>query len=560
MKRFRTLSRVPLLGLVLFALVLSGCGKRQTNVTKGNKDQVLHLGNGAEPSDLDPHTVSGVPEHVIIKALFEGLVMADPKDLKPEPGVAEKWEVSPDGKTYTFFLRDNALWSNGDPITSADFIRSYERILNPKMASPYATMLHVMVNAKEYNEGTLKEFSQVGVHALSDKKLQIQLRSPVAFFLGMLKHYSWFPVHTKTIDKHGKRYDKGNRWTRPENIVSNGPFVLKEWRTNEKIIVAKSEKYWDNNRVRLKEIHFYPIESEEAEELAFRAGQLHVTYGVPLSKVDGYRTTGSTLRLEPYYGTYFYRVNLDPKKNPNVALKDARVRRALSMALNRESLIKNVTRSVHTPAYSYVPPGPVGYLPKDKLKYDPEAARKLLVEAGFPGGKGVGKISIQTNVSDVHKPLAEAIQQMWKKELGIESEIVTQEWKVYMDAQRNLDYVLSRSAWIADYMDPNSFLEIFRTGNGNNSTGWSNAEYDKLIEESWAQNNAVARLESLKKAEALLLQEGPVIPIFFYVRDYLITSSVKGWSPNVLDDHPFKYVFLDEAAAADKLPVLGTTR
>jgi oligopeptide transport system substrate-binding protein len=548
---------IPASALLLgAALLTTGCVRRATKVAQGNKDQIIHFGNGGEPSDLDPQLIQGVPEHNIIKALFEGLVTLHPKDLSPQPGQAERWEVSPDGKTYTFYLRANAKWSNGDPVTAEDFVKSYERILNPKLAAPYADMLQIIEGGAEYNSGKLTDFAKVGVKALGPQKLQITLKAPASYFLSMLNHDAWYPVPMGTIEKNGKKFDKGNRWTRPENIVSNGAFVLKDWKQQQEIVVVKNPKYWDVNQVRLKEIHFYPIESNDAEERAFRAGQLHTTNTVPTDKIDFYKASGSSLRIEPYYGAYYYRVNIDKSKEKNPALLDARVRRALSMSINRESLVKNVTRAGQIPAYSLTPPGPAGYRPKNTTKYDPDGARRLLSEAGFPGGKGIPKISVLINTNEDHKKVAEAIQQMWKKELGVDVEIVNQEWKVYLSSQSALDYQICRAAWIGDFPDPNAFLDIMRSGSGNNETGFANPDFDKLIVDSWSASSA-ARIDILQKAEGILMQEMPVIPIYFYTRNYLIVSSVKGWYPNLLDDHPWKYIYLDETAAPDKMPVLG---
>lgn len=540
--------------LTASSLLLAACGKRETRVIQGNREQILHLGNGGEPSDLDPQTIQGVPEHNLMRALFEGLVMADPKDLKPIPGVAERWEVSPDGKVYTFYLRNNAQWSNGDDITAKDFLYAYERILNPKLAAVYASNLYLMVGAEDYNKGLLKDFGQVGVKELASKRLQITLKAPAPYFLNLIKHYTWFPVPVKVIDKHGKRYDRGNRWTRPENIVGNGPFVLKDWKINDHIVVAKNPKYWDATQVRLREIHFYPIESNDNEERAFRAGQLHVTSTVPTTKIDTYRKDSSVLRTDDYYGVYFYRINIDPTKEKNKALLDARVRRALSMAIDRESIVKNVTRGGQTAAFSFVPPGPGGYKPKEKLAFDPEGARKLLAEAGFSGGKDLPKVSLLINTDESHKAVAEAIQQMWKKELGIDCEIANQEWRVFLTSQNSLNYSVARYGWIADYADPNSFLEIWRTGAGNNATGYASQEYDQMMEQSLSAASPAARLEALQKAEAVLLRDLPIIPIYFYTSRYLITSSVKGWTANLLDDHLYKAVELDANASPDRMP------
>ncbi len=544
--------------LALAVLFLPACGKRETRVQKGNREQVLHRGNGAEPSELDPQVVTGVPEHHIIVALFEGLLMAHPKDLSPQPGMAERWEVSTDRKTYTFFLRDNAVWSNGDRVTADDFVQSYERMLNPKLAAPYAESLFIMEGAKEYNEGTLKDFAQVGVKALEMKKLQITLRTPAAYFPVIVNHYAWFPVPIKVIEKHGSRYDKGNRWTRPENIVTNGPFTLKEWKTNQVIVVAKSETYWDAKTVRLRAIHFYPTESIDADERMFRTGQVHVIYDMPLSKIDAYKATpNSGIRFEPYYGTYFYRINLDPVKGPNPALRDARVRRALALAIDRDAIVKNITRAGEIAAFSYTPEGPGGYHAKAKLRTDYDEARRLLAEAGFPGGKGLPKLVVHFDTKESHRAIAEAVQEMWKKQLGVEVELLNEEWKVYLATQQSQSYMISRSGWIGDYVDPNTFLEIFQSTSGNNNTGWKNPEYDRLIVASWYAPDEPARMELLAQAEAILTEECPIIPIYHYTRDYLIASSVKGWYSNLLDEHHYKYLHLDDSAGPDKPPVLG---
>ena len=546
---------------ILIALGPAGCAKRATRVAKGNREQIFHLGNYAEPQDLDPQIVVGDSESHIVKALFEGLVVADGKDLEPIPGVAERWEVSPDGKVYTFFLRANAVWSNGDPVTAEDFVKSYERILNPKLAAQNADMLFVMDRAEDYNAGKLTDFSQVGVKARDPRTLQISLRTPVPYFLALLNHHSWSPVPMKVVDQYGSRYDKGNRWTRPENLVGNGPFRLKDWKTLQEVVVQKNERYWDAKQVRLKEIHFYPIESRDAEDRAFRAGQLHGTYEIPAAKFDAYRASAtSSLRIDPYYGVYYLRVNIDPSKQANPALRDVRVRRALSMAIDRESLVKNVTRAGETPAFSFVPPGPAGYATKSKLTYDPEAARKLLAEAGYPGGQGLPKVTLMLNTDELHKSITEAIQQMWKKELGIEVEIVNQEWKVHLAAQNNLDYQVARAGFIADYADPNSFFDIMRTQSGNNNTGFASPEYERLLTASLSAPTPAARVDLLQQAEAVLVREIPVIPLYFYTRNYLLQPSVKGWYPNVIDHHPWKDVYLDENAVPAKLPTLVATR
>ena len=544
------LVRTAVVPLILFALASPGCRKAESRVSRGNREQILHFGNYAEPADLDPQSVSGVPEFRILKALFEGLVMADPKDLHPVPGVAERWEVSADGLVYTFHLRPEARWSDRVSVTADDFVQSYERILNPALAAPYADMLFVLAGAEDYNAARTKDFSKVGVKALDPRTLQLTLRGPAPFLPLMLNHHAWFPAPMRIIDRFGGRYDKANRWTRPGNIVSNGPFKLKAWRVNDEVVVEKNEQYWDAAKVRLKEVHFHPIESADAEERAFRAGQLHVANTVPASKLESYRSaTPWVLRIEPYYANSYYAINVDPAKQTNPALLDPRVRRALALAIDRESIVKNVIRGGQIPAYSFVPPGPGGYEPREKLRYDPAAARQLLEEAGYPGGTGLPPITILINTLELHRSVAEAVQQMWKKELGIDVTLENQEWKVYLVAQRNLDYQLSRAAWTADYLDPSTFFDLMRARTGNNNTGYANPAYEKLLIDSLSEPTPEARVRMLQDAEAMLLRDLPAIPVYFNTRPYLIQPSVKGWYSNPLDDHSLKEVYLDESSA-----------
>lgn len=530
-----------LLGVIAILSLLAGCGKRQTLVEAGNRDQVLHVGNGTEPQDLDPDVVTGVQEYHIMMSLLEGLVMQDPVDLHPVPGVAEKWDVSPDGTVYTFHLRTNALWSNGDPVTAQDFVESYKRILTPSLGSEYSYMHFVVTNAEAYNEGKLTDFSKVGYKAIDDHTLQITLNSSTPYFLSLLTHHSWFPVHLPTIRRYGDPYQRGNKWTRPGHYVGNGPFVLSKWRVNDVVEVRKSPTYWDRDRVRLNAIRFYPIESDDAEERAFRAGQLHLTLTVPLSKMDYYRTNYPDLfNSGPYLGTYFYRVNVT--KPP---LNDKRVRKALAMAIDREAIVKHITKAGELPAYNLVPPGTAGYHGRTQLKEDVEEARRLLAEAGYPGGKGMPTIELLYNTLESHRTIAEAIQQMWKTKLGVEATLVNQEWKVYLDSQRAINYQVCRGSWIGDYVDPNTFMDMWVTGGGNNETGWSNPEYDRLIEEAARTRDPAQRLEVFQKAEAILMDELPEIPIYFYTTHFLKRPEVKGWYPTILDNHPYKDVHLE---------------
>lgn len=525
----------------VLAAALAGCGRPESRVDSGNRQQILHRGNGAEPQDLDPHTVTGVPEHYIISALLEGLVSGSGPELTPSPAVAERWDVSEDGTVYTFYLRADARWSNGEPVTARDFVRSYQRMLTPALAAEYAYMHFVVKNAETYNKGELTDFDQVGYRALDDRTLRVELVGSTPYFLSLLNHYSWYPVHIPTVEKHGPLDKRGNRWTRPENFVGNGPFVLAEWKILNRLVVKKSPTYWDRDQVRLNEIRFYPMESIDAEERAFRAGQLHMTYEAPLPKIESYRARNSPLlRIDPYLGTYFYRLN-----TTRPPLNDPRVRKALALALDREGVANNIRKAGETPAYRLTPPGTAGYTCTTEVRTDPEAARRWLAEAGFPNGRGFPRLQLLFNTLETHKAIAEAVQQMWKKHLNIDVELVNQEWKVYINSVSTLNYDIARYGWIGDYVDPNTFLDMFTTDSGNNKTGWSNKEYDRLIAEAARTAGRAPRHALFNRAESILLDEIPIIPIYHYVLPYFLQTSVRGWHPTMIAYHSWKEVYLE---------------
>jgi oligopeptide transport system substrate-binding protein len=513
-----------------------------TNVERGIRDRILYLGNGTDPHDLDPQTATGIPESNILFALDEGLVRLDPVTLQPLPGVAESWEISPDGIVYTFHLRPEEKWSNGDPLTAQDFVDSYKRELSPGLGAQLSYFLWVLQNGEAYNKGALKDFSQVGVHALDAHTLQFKLHDPAPYLLSILYQRFYSPVQISTVAKHGAADAPGNLWTRPEFFVGNGPYKLAEWKTNKEVVVRRNPLYWDASHVWLNEIHFFPIDDIEVEENAFRAGQLHVTSQVSQSKIDSYRKQHpELLHIDPYEGIYFYMLNT--KRPP---LDNVKVRRALAMAVDRESIVRYVTRGGQLPAHSFTPPDTGGYTARATIPTDPAAARKLLAEAGYPGGAGFPTIEILINTSDNHRIIAEAIQEMWRKTLGIDARIVNQEWKVYLDSRATMNYQVCRAGWIS-YLDPNAFLENFLTDGTNNQTGFASPEYDRLIqEEAPRAPNPAARLEAFQKAEKILLDAAPIIPVYDYTFPYLIRPCVRNWPRNRIGYHPYQGITLQE--------------
>ncbi len=527
--------------IFILSLIAAGCTRRETPVEAGIRDQVLHFGNLSEPEDLDPHVVTGVTEHNILAALLEGLVSEDPKTLAPLPGVAESWEISDNGTRYVFHLRENARWSNGESVTADDFVFSYQRILSPAIGSPYADMLFYLKGAEAFNAGETQDFASVGAKAQGPKTLVLELKHATPYFLSLLNHYTWFPVHPGTLRAAKAERSITANWTRPPNFVGNGPFVLKEWFSNDRIIVTKSETYWDREKVRLNAIHFHAIGDNNAEERAFRSGQLHVTGTIPLDRIAHYRENDpDALRIDPYLGCYYYLFNVHEP-----SLKDPRVRRALSMSVDRDKITRFVSKGGEVPAFHFTPPDTAGYTADASLSYDPEAARALLAEAGYPGGEGFPTLPLLYNTSEAHAVIAQAIGHMWEQELGIKIELMNMEFKVVLNRTQNQQYSVARAGWIGDYVDPNTFLSLWVTDAGNNRAKWSNAEYDSLIELAGTTQDSAKRFALFRQAEAILMQESPIMPLYFYRSKTLLHPAVRGWHPTLLDHHPYKYVSLE---------------
>ncbi|MDG2174873.1 MAG: peptide ABC transporter substrate-binding protein [Gammaproteobacteria bacterium] len=530
--------------IFIFLLLLTGCsgGESESRVDSGNRDGVFHFGNHAEPQGLDPHIVTGIPEHHILTALFEGLVLKNPYTLDIEPGVAESWDISADGLTYTFRLRENTSWSNGDVLTAEDFRWSWQRALSPILGSEYSYMYYPIENAEAYNSGQMSDFSQVGVTVLDEHTLQVKLHSPTPYFLQLLDHYSMFPVHRATLEAFGSASDRLTAWAQEGNIVTNGAFVLTEWQINSHVRVEKSPLYWDAEEVDLKAIVFYPTENLVTEERMFRDRQLHRTAEIPLDKIFTYQQEQlEVTKIAPWIGSYFYMFN-----TTRAPLNDVRVRKALAMSIDRTLIAETVTQGVYSSSTALVPPGTLGYQPPQLFTYDPEKAVELLAEAGYPNGDGFPAFDFLYNTNEDHRKIAVAIQQMWMKTLNITVNLVNQEWKVYLDSHNNMNYDVARRGWIGDYVDPYTFLGMYITDGGNNKTGFSNARYDEIIlHEAPAELDKDKRFALYYEAETILLENMPILPIFTYQFKHLYQTSVKGMPNNIMDYYNYKYVSLD---------------
>ncbi len=508
--------------MVLAAFTLAGCGgdKAKDTAGKSGAAQIIRYNVGAEPETLDPAKSTGLPEGTIELQMLDGLTRYDASQ-EIKPAIAESWEVSPDGLTYTFKLRD-AKWSNGDPVTAHDFVYSWQRALAKETASEYAYQFFYIKGAEDYNSGKGKK-EDVGVKALDDKTLQVVLSAPAPQFLGLTAFQTYFPVNQKVVEGNP------NWFADPKTYVCNGPFKMVSWEHSQKIVMEKNPEYWDAQNVKLEKLEIYLIDSLDTAYNMFKAGQLDHVNDVTTQELSALKDNSKELKIMPDASVYFYRFNCTRKP-----FNDVKVRRALSMAVDRKALVESVMQGGQKQAYAFVPFGFKDADGKDfrenagdYFKEDLAEAKKLLAEAGFPEGKGFPKVTITYNTHENHQKVAEAIQQMWKKNLGIEVAVQNVEWQVKLDLEDKIDYDVMRAGWSPDYLDPMSFIDMFVTDGGNNQTGWSNKEYDRLVSQGKATGDQKVRMESMHQAEKIFMDEMPVAPLFFYTHPILLKENLK---------------------------------
>ncbi len=531
------------------AIALSGCApspRTQAEPAAGRayfgdvtppKDNIFRFNNGAEPEMIDPGLMSGQPDGRVARILFEGLVTPDPRTLEPLPGQAYRWETSDDGMTYTFHLRPGLAWTDGTPLTAHDFVWSWVRVLSPRSGSRYASLLYVLENGEAFNKGEITDSTRLGVHAPDDSTLVVRLAAPTSYFVYLTQYYTCLPVPRHVVEKHGVR------WTRLENIVTNGPFKLKLWKANDRFEFVPNRGYWDAASVKLDGIVAYAVDDLNTSVNLYKAGVIDWNpSGYIPSPFIPYLRDYADYRHGPYHGIYFYSVNTKrpPFDNP-------KVRRALNLAVDRVAIARDLLRGSREPWGNFTPKGYPGYVHPPGVSFDPERARALLAEAGYPGGKGFPKIEILFNTSEDHRRIAEAIQAMWKRELSIGVDLANQEWGSYLQATVGLKYDVARRSWIGDYLDPSTFLQLMMSGDGNNRTGWSNARYDALMRAAALELDAAKRMELMNRAEAVLLEEGPIIPFYHYSTTELLKPYVRGLYQTALDTHPLKGVWIDHA-------------
>ena len=517
---------------LLAAFALCGCGRLP------DRAELVFL-NGAEPESIDPALITGQPDGRVANALFEGLTAFDAA-AKPQPGVAERWDISPDGRIYTFHLRRDAKWSNGDPVTARDFLASWRRTLAPETASEYAYQLYYVRGAKDFNEGKVADFSQVGLRALDDFTLEVTLENPTPFFLDLTSFMTLLPVHIPTVERCERA---GLNWTKPENIVSNGAFTLKEWRLFDRIRLVRNEHYWNKANVGMKSIDVLPSGRPMTAFNFYATGlaDLMMDKGLAPTPLMNELKQRPDFHSAPFLGNYFVRFNCLRKP-----FNDARVRLAFSLVIDKQLIVEKITRAGEVPAFSLVPPGTAGYEPPPGLTRECERARKLLAEAGYPDGRGFPVVYyLFKGDSDLDRDIAVELQGMFARELGVNIQLQQQEWKVYLASLTAIDYDLCRSTWVGDYADPNTFMDLFVTGGGNNRTGWSNARYDAAIDAATREIDPQKRFAIFRDAEKLLISEdAPICPLYYYVNvQFYDATRLGGIESNLLDEHPLKDMY-----------------
>ncbi len=519
------------------ALALTEDGRPDPSVLA--EQQVLHRGNGQEPQTLDPHLADGVPAGNILRDLFEGLT-AEAPDGRIVPGVAMRWNISRDGLTYTFYLRRDARWSNGDPLLAEDFVWSFRRSADPVTASNAANMLLPIENATAVISGQQAP-ETLGVEALDQHTLQIRLTDPTPYFLGLLTHSATYPVHRASVEQYGARF------SRPGNLVSNGAYTLADWVVRSRIELRRNENYWDNANTLIDTVVYYPLEDQSTELKQFRAGALHWTFEVPNNQFQWLRQNyPDELVVTPWLGSYFFGFNLE--REPFI--ESPLLRKALVLAVDRSLITEKVTQFGEQPSFTVVPPGIGEYLSPipeyaDWTQEERNAeARRLYAAAGFTEEDPL-RIEIRYNTSENHKKLALAVASLWKQVLGVETTLINEEWKVFLQnrSQKVLTQVF-RAGWIGDYADPYSFLQLFRTGHGQNDFGFSDSLYDSLLEQIAAERIPARRRRLMEEAERVLLEQAPIVPIYTYVTKRLVDPHLRGWENNVMDHHHSKHMFL----------------
>ncbi|EJG0603107.1 oligopeptide ABC transporter substrate-binding protein OppA [Cronobacter sakazakii] len=487
--------------------------------------QTLVRNNGSEVQSLDPHKIEGVPESNINRDLFEGLLVTDVEG-HPSAGVAEKWE-NKDFKVWTFHLRKDAKWSNGEPVTAQDFVYSWQRLADPKTASPYESYLQYghITNIDDIIAGK-KPATDLGVKAIDDHTLEVTLSEPVPYFYKLLVHSSMSPVPKAVVEKFGEK------WTQPANIVSNGAYKLKSWVVNERIVLERNTNYWDNAKTVINEVTYLPISSEVTDVNRYRSGEIDMTYNnMPIELFQKLKKEiPKEVHVDPYLCTYYYEIN-----NQKAPFNDPRVRTALKLGLDRDIIVNKVKNQGDLPAYGYTPPYTDGakFTEPAWFKMTQEQrnaqAKKLLAEAGYTADKPL-TFDLLYNTSDLHKKLAIAAASIWKKNLGVNVKLENQEWKTFLDTRHQGNFDVARAGWCADYNEPTSFLNTMLSNSSNNTSHYKSDAFDKVMQETLQVSDEGQRSELYNKAEQQLDKDSVIVPVYYYVNARLVKPWVGGYT------------------------------
>jgi len=519
-----------LLTLLMLALLAAGCGDRAPDGSRvADEGVTFHRGNGAEPATLDPHRAEDSASFEILRDLYEGLTTGT-VEAKVVPGTAESWDVSPNGLTWTFTLRADAAWSNGDPVTATDFVAGFRRTVDPATASTYAQVLFPVKNAGAVNRGDLPP-EALGVSAPDGRTFVVELAAPTPYFLSLLTHSATYPLHRASFAVHGEDF------VRAGNMVSNGAYALDEWAVNSFVRLRRNPYYHGAENVQIDTVYYYPIEEHSAELQRYRAGELDFTQSVPNNQYDWIQANlGDELHVTPYLSTYFFVLDLTERP-----FDDARVRQALAMAVDRQTLVEKVLGGGQQGAWGLVPPGVDNYASAEYEWRDwPEErrlaeARRLYREAGYSADNPL-EARILYNTSDNHRKIAVAVQEMIRSALGADITVVNQEFKVMLETRKEPSrWEILRYGWTGDYNDPYTFLEIFRSDSPQNPAWYANPEFDRLLENASEEVDMGRRARLLRDAEQLLINDYPVIFAYFYVARHLVKPWVRGYRANIMD-------------------------
>ena len=505
--------------LVVLSILVTGCGAQNN----GGEEKIVHMNSSTEPGSLHPALAQGTHESIILDHVFEGLTKRVP-DGSIVAGMAKDWKISDDGTVYTFTLRDGIKWSNGDPVVAGDFEYAWKYALKPATASDYAWQLYYLVGAAEYNsseesdEAKLKELEdKVGVKALDDKTLEVTLTDPVPYFIELCAFYTYYPINKKLQEQNPDWANDGS------THVSNGPFKIVEWNHKENIVVKKNENYYNKKEVKLDGIDFALIEDLNTAWQKYLAGELDIDYDLPTDVLGMLREQNNAeLIIGNELATYFYRFNTSKKPMSNI-----KIRKALTMAIDRQAIIDNVAQGGQTPAYAIVPGG----ISTDKGDFrqnggnyfseNIEEAKKLLAEGLKEEGLDSLSFTIIYNTSEGHKMIAEAIQEMWRKNLGVDVTLENMEFQIKIEREHALDFEVSRAGWIGDYVDPMTFLDMWTSYSSQNDTGWTSEEFDALIDKAKTEFDMSKRMEYMNEAEKIFIESYAIMPIYFYTRPYV---------------------------------------